>query len=103
MHEAVLMYANVYERAEVRHVRHDARTHHPRRQISDLVNVFAESEGGKLFARITSWFAEFGYHISKGKLAEFRFQFSRLLDELNPQGTGSFPTFNCIRLLNTAP
>ena len=27
----------------------------------------------------------------------------RLLDELIQQGTGSFPTFNCIRLLNTAP
>ena len=72
--EAVLVNADVHKCAEVGDVGDQPRTSQARRQVFEVVNVFAEGEGLKLFARVAARLFEFRDDVGKGIFTNFAAQ-----------------------------
>ena len=70
MHQTVLMHADVDERAEVRHVGHDAFEQHAGFQVLDLFDPFAEGGGPEFRARIAAGLFQFAQDVAHGRQAE---------------------------------
>src|SRR5690349_12474662 len=63
MHKPILMHADIDKRTKRSHVGHDTFEHHPRRQVGNLLDAFAESRRLELGTRIAPWLFKFRKNI----------------------------------------
>ena len=70
MYEAILMHADIDERAEVNHVSDGSGQLHPGLQILYLEHVPAQQDRRELVARVAPRLHKFGGNIAQGRLAD---------------------------------
>jgi hypothetical protein len=83
--EAVVVHADVDERTERRHVRHDALEHHAGLEIFHRRDVIAEGGRRELGARIATGFGKLGHDVAQRRFADVALDVLRevdLVDEL---------------------
>ena len=86
VHEAIVVHADIDERAERGHVRDEALEHHARLEVLHRGDVVAELRRIELRARIAAGLLELADDVTQGRLADFATDVPREVDRVDDLG-----------------